>query len=119
MERVVLVNRQVGVHLWGPPLRHMIATLDSQIGWPGGQFPRRNGAATMLEKVALQLQEGVLELDLLADMTGFERWHSCAIFRCSGLVLCAMYACVQRLARHGFGAGACAIFRCLGLSCAP
>jgi len=87
--RVALVNRQVGVHLWGPPLRHMIAMLASQIGWPGGQFPRRNGVATMLEKVALQLQEGVLELDLLADMTGFERWHSCAIFRCSGLVLCA------------------------------
>jgi len=35
----------------------------------------------MLEKVALQLQEAVLELDLLADLTGLERWHSCAIFR--------------------------------------
>jgi len=75
MARVALVNRQVVVHLWGRPLRHMIAMPDSQIGWPGGQFQRRNGAATMLAKVALQLQEGVLELDLLADLTRLERWH--------------------------------------------
>jgi len=43
----------------------------------------------MPERVALQPQEGVLKLDLWADMTRFERWHSCAIFWCSGLVLCA------------------------------
>merc|ERR1719512_371417 len=90
----------------------MIAMPASQIGWPGGQFPRRNGVATMLEKVALQLQEGVLELDLLAHLTGFERWHGCAIFRCSGLVLCA-----GRWAWHGCCAGACAIFWRWGLPC--
>merc|ERR1712209_343086 len=79
--------------------------------------PRRSGVAIMQERAALQQQEGVLELVLSADLTSSERWHSCVIFRCSGLVSCAMYARVQRLARHGFGAGAGAIFRRLGLPC--
>merc|ERR1712129_272989 len=47
------------------------------------------GVAIMPERVALQPQEGVLKLDLWADMTRFERWHSRVIFRCLGLVLCA------------------------------
>jgi len=44
----------------------------------------------MLAKVAPKQQEGVLEPDLRADLTSFERWHSGVIFRCSGLVLCAI-----------------------------
>jgi len=89
MEKVAPVNRQVGVPLWGPPLRRTIAMPDSQIGWRGGQYPRKSGVAIMPERVALQPQEGVLKLDLWADMTRFERWHSRVIFRCLGLVLCA------------------------------
>merc|ERR1719336_2906142 len=96
MEKVAPVNRQVGVPLWGPPLRRTIAMPDSQIGWPGGQYRRKSGVAIMPERVALQLQEGVLKLDLEAYMTGFERWHSCVIFRCSGLVLWPRCARVQR-----------------------
>merc|ERR1712037_45906 len=92
MERVAPVNRQVGVRLRGPPLRHTIAMPDSQIGWRGGQLPRKSGVAIMPERVALQQQEGVLELDLWADLTRFERWHSCVIFRCSGLALFARCA---------------------------
>merc|ERR1739842_101712 len=88
-ERVAPVNRQVGVPLRVPPLRRTIAMPDSQTGWRGGQWPRKNGVAIMPERVALQPQEGVLKLFLWADMTRFERWHSCVIFRCSGLVLCA------------------------------
>jgi len=69
----------------------------------------------MPEKAARQPQEGVLKLDLWADMSGFERWHSCAIFRCSGLVLCARvfghrggHGMVLVLARApSSGAGAC------------
>jgi len=63
MERVALVNRQVGVPLRGPPLRHTIAMPDSQIGWLGGQWPRKHGAVKMLERGALQQQEGALKLD--------------------------------------------------------
>merc|ERR1712051_551295 len=70
----------------GPLLRHMIATLDSPIGWQVGQYPKRSGVATMQERAALQQQEGALELDLRAGMTGRERWRMCAIFRCSGFL---------------------------------
>jgi len=65
----------------------------------------------MPERVALQQQEGVLELDLEADVTGFERWHLRAIFRCSELVWCVSCAQAPRVAWHGSGAGACAIFQ--------
>jgi len=68
MARAAPVNRQEGVHLWGPPLRRTIATLDSPIGWQVGQSPRSNGAARMQEKVALLLPEVVPELDLAG-------WH--------------------------------------------
>merc|ERR1712045_589256 len=63
MEKVAPVNRQVVVPLWGPPLRHTIATLDSQIGWLDGLLPRKRGVAKMLARAAPQQQEGVLELD--------------------------------------------------------
>jgi len=72
MVRVAPVKRQVGVPLWEPPLRHTIAMLDSQIGWLGGQYPRKRGVAKMLERGALQQQEGVLKLDLVG------RLDSCA-----------------------------------------
>merc|ERR1712154_669441 len=78
--RVALVNRQVGVRQLEPPLHHTIAMLDSQIGWLGGQWPKKRGVAKMLERAAPQQQEGVLELCIVG-------WRVCAIFRRSGVVL--------------------------------
>jgi len=98
MARVAPVKLQVGVPLWEPPLRHTIAMPGSLIGWRGGVYPRKPGAARMLERAALQQQEDVLELDLLADLTRVERWHSCAIFWCLGPVLYARCVDLQRLA---------------------
>merc|ERR1712004_517075 len=89
MARVAPVKLQVVVPLWEPPLRHTIAMPGSLIGWRGGVYPRKPGAARMLERVALQQQEDLLGLDLLADLTRVERWHSCAIFWCLGPVLYA------------------------------
>jgi len=64
-ERAAPVNRQVGVLLREPPLHHMTAMQDLQIGWLGGLWPRKTGVATMLERVALkQQQEVVLKLDI-------------------------------------------------------
>jgi len=85
MERVALVNRQVGVRQLEPPLHHTIAMLDSQIGWLGGQYPRKRGVAKMLERGALQQQEDVLELDLLGQLAW--RWRACAIFRRLGFFM--------------------------------
>jgi len=70
MARVAPVSRQAGVPQWGPPLRHMIATLVSPIGWQGGQYPRRNGAATTQERAVLRLLEVVPELDLAGRRGG-------------------------------------------------
>jgi len=70
--RVALVNRQVGVRQLEPPLHHTIAMLDSQIGWLGGQYPRKRGVAKMLGRGALQQQAGVLRLDFVG------RLDSCA-----------------------------------------
>jgi len=67
MAKVAPVNSQAGVHLWGPPLRHMIAMLDSPIGWQVGQYPRRSGVAITQERAALQQQEGAPELDLAGE----------------------------------------------------
>jgi len=64
MARVALVSSLVGVHLSGPPLRRTIAMQASQIGWRVGQWPKKIGVATMLERAVLQQQEVVLELDL-------------------------------------------------------
>jgi len=114
MARVAPVKLQVGVPLWEPPLRHTIAMPGSLIGWRDGVYPRKPGAARMPERAALQQQEDVLELDLLADLTRVERWHSCAIFWCLGPVLYARCVDLQRLAQHNPGAGACAIFWCQG-----
>merc|ERR1739842_119176 len=72
MEKVAPVNRQVVVPLWGPPLPHTIAMLDSQIGWLDGLLPKKRGVAKMLARAAPQQQEGVLELDFAGrlDYTG-------------------------------------------------
>jgi len=53
------------VHLWGPPLRLMIAMPDSPIGWPVGQWRKKIGVVTMPARVAPLQPEGVLELELL------------------------------------------------------
>merc|ERR1712241_428677 len=84
--RAALVNRQVGVRQLEPPLHHTIAMLDSQIGWLGGQLPKKRGVAKMLERGAPQQQEGVLELCIVGWLA-LRRWRVCAIFRRSGVVL--------------------------------
>jgi len=63
-ERAAPVNRQVGVLLREPPLHHMTAMQDLQIGWLGGLWPRKTGVATTLERVVLRQQEVVLKLDI-------------------------------------------------------
>merc|ERR1719499_1020850 len=78
MARVAPVSRQAGVHHWGPPRCHMIATLDSPIGWQGGPYLRRHGAARTQERVALRLLEVVPELDLAGSNGGGLSTGACA-----------------------------------------
>merc|ERR1739844_774308 len=110
-------NRQVVVPLWGPPLPHTIAMLDSQIGWLDGLLPRKRGVAKMLARAAPQQQEGVLDLDFAGRLDY------------TGALACVRHLPALRNSRpvyfgtglHGIVAmlAPCAIFWCWGLSCVP